>query len=103
MASKDTLIDAAWSGLAVEESSLTVEMAAARLPLGEVPGGEDWIATLPRTGYRVRRAGSAPRRNNAIAYFVAIASFEFGSTVKSPLNPFRLDAGASEIRKSPST
>ena len=39
--SKDTLIDAAWSGLAVEESNLTVQIAALRRALGEVPGGED--------------------------------------------------------------
>ena len=50
--SKDALIDAAWSGLAVEESNLTVQIAALRRALGEVPGGEDWIATLPRRGYR---------------------------------------------------
>src|SRR5262249_55421639 len=49
---KDTLIDAAWSGMAVEESNLTVQIAALRRALGEVPGGVDWIATLPRRGYR---------------------------------------------------
>ena len=50
--SKDTLIDAAWAGLAVEESNLTVQIAALRRALGEVPGGADWIVTLPRRGYR---------------------------------------------------
>src|SRR5215468_8082009 len=50
--SKDALIDAAWSGLAVEESNLTVQIAALRRALGEVPGGAGWIATLPRRGYR---------------------------------------------------
>ena len=50
--SKDTLIDAAWSGLAVEEANLTVQIAALRRTLGEVPGGADWIVTLPRRGYR---------------------------------------------------
>ena len=44
--SKDTLIDAAWSGLAVEEANLTVQIAALRRTLGEVPGGADWIRTL---------------------------------------------------------
>ena len=32
--SKHTLIDAAWSGLAVEESNLTVQIAALRRALG---------------------------------------------------------------------
>jgi DNA-binding winged helix-turn-helix (wHTH) protein/class 3 adenylate cyclase/tetratricopeptide (TPR) repeat protein len=50
--SKDTLIDAAWSGLAVEESNLTVQIAALRRVLGSTPGGERWIETMPRRGYR---------------------------------------------------
>jgi TolB-like protein len=50
--SKDALIEAAWPGLAIEESNLTVQIAALRRSLGEVPSGEDWIVTLPRRGYR---------------------------------------------------
>jgi TolB-like protein len=50
--SKDALLEAAWPGLAVEESNLTVQIASLRRILGEEPGGEDWIETLPRRGYR---------------------------------------------------
>jgi DNA-binding winged helix-turn-helix (wHTH) protein/predicted ATPase len=50
--SKDVLMEATWPGLAVEESNLTVQIAALRRALGEVPGGERWIETLPRRGYR---------------------------------------------------
>lgn len=50
--SKDDLIDAAWPGLAVEDSNLTVQIAALRRALAEEPGGERWIETLPRRGYR---------------------------------------------------
>jgi TolB-like protein/Flp pilus assembly protein TadD len=50
--SKDTLIEAAWPGLTVEESNLTVQISALRRVLGEEPGGEGWIETLPRRGYR---------------------------------------------------
>src|SRR5262249_15821432 len=50
--SKDTLIEAAWSVLAVEESNLTVQIAALRRVLRAEPGGERWIETLPRRGYR---------------------------------------------------
>src|SRR5215468_1761265 len=50
--SKDTLNDAAWSGLAIGEGNLTMQIAALRRALGAVPGGEDWIVTLPRRGYR---------------------------------------------------
>src|SRR5262249_21963064 len=50
--SKDTLMEAAWPGLAVEESNLTVQIAALRRVLREESGGERWIETLPRRGYR---------------------------------------------------
>ena len=50
--SKELLIDAAWRGLAVEESNLPVQIAAVRRVLGEEPRGETWIETLPRRGYR---------------------------------------------------
>jgi adenylate cyclase len=52
LVSKDALIEAAWSGQAVEESSLTVQIAALRRVLGEAPGGERWIETMPHRGYR---------------------------------------------------
>jgi TolB-like protein len=48
---KDALIEAAWPGLAVEDSNLTVQIAALRRVL-EQDGGAGWIATLPRRGYR---------------------------------------------------
>ena len=50
--SKDALMEAAWPGLAVEEANLTVQIAALRRTLGEEPGADRWIETLPRRGYR---------------------------------------------------
>ena len=52
LVSKDALIEAAWPGQAVEESNLTVQIAALRRALGEAPGGAGWIETMPRRGYR---------------------------------------------------
>ena len=52
--SKDALIEAAWSGLTVEESNLTVQIGALRRALAQEPGAEDWIETLPRRGYRFK-------------------------------------------------
>ncbi|SRR5579871_2521871 len=49
--SKEALIEAAWPGLAVEESNLTVQIAALRRLLKEAPG-EHRIDTLARRGYR---------------------------------------------------
>lgn len=50
--SKETLIAGAWPGLAVEESNLTVQIAALRRIFEEETDGEHWIETLPRRGYR---------------------------------------------------
>jgi TolB-like protein/Tfp pilus assembly protein PilF len=50
--SKVALIDATWPGLAIEDSNLTVQIAALRRVFDEVAGGDAWIETLPRRGYR---------------------------------------------------
>jgi len=50
--SKERLIDAAWPGVIVEESNLPVQVHAIRRVLAQAPGGEHWIETLPRRGYR---------------------------------------------------
>jgi DNA-binding winged helix-turn-helix (wHTH) protein len=52
LVSKDALIEAAWSGREVEESNLPVQIAALRRVLGEAPGGDRWIETMPGRGYR---------------------------------------------------
>ena len=50
--SKDALMEAAWPGLAIEESNLTVQIAAVRRVFANVEGEMTWIETLPRRGYR---------------------------------------------------
>jgi adenylate cyclase len=62
--SKDALMQAAWPGLAVEEGNLTVQIAALRRVLGEEPGADRWIETLPRRGYRF--VGSVTASNGAV-------------------------------------
>lgn len=54
--SKEELINAAWPGLAVEESNLSVQIAALRKLLGPTAEGSEWIVTIPRLGYRFSRA-----------------------------------------------
>jgi TolB-like protein len=49
---KARLMDAAWPGTAVEESNLSVQIAALRKLLGTTPDGRPWIQTVPRVGYR---------------------------------------------------
>jgi len=52
LVSKDVLIEAAWPSQAVENSNLPVQIAALRRALGKAPGGDRWIETMPRRGYR---------------------------------------------------
>jgi predicted ATPase/DNA-binding winged helix-turn-helix (wHTH) protein len=49
---KPALLDAAWPGLVVEEANLSVQISSLRRALARAPGGEDWIETLARRGYR---------------------------------------------------
>jgi TolB-like protein len=48
---KDDLFAAAWPGQVVEESNLSVQIAALRKALGQNAMGEDWITTAQRMGY----------------------------------------------------
>ena len=43
--SKDALMEAAWPGLAIEESNLTVQIAALRRIFSDIEGGTTWIET----------------------------------------------------------
>ena len=54
--SKEALIDAAWPGLAIEDSNLTVQIAAVRRVFEDLANGADWIETMPRRGYQIGRA-----------------------------------------------
>jgi predicted ATPase/DNA-binding winged helix-turn-helix (wHTH) protein len=49
---KAGLMDAAWPGLVVEEGNLAVQISGIRRVLGQVAGGERWVETLARRGYR---------------------------------------------------
>lgn len=49
---KSALIEAAWPKTIVEESNLTVQIAALRTQLRGWSDSEEWIATYPRIGYR---------------------------------------------------
>jgi predicted ATPase/DNA-binding winged helix-turn-helix (wHTH) protein len=49
---KESILDAAWSGVVVEEGNLPVQILAIRRALAQAPGGEHWVETLPRRGYR---------------------------------------------------
>src|SRR6516165_3204093 len=49
---KDSIITAAWPDVVVEEANLSVQISAIRRVLAQAPGGESWVETLSRRGYR---------------------------------------------------
>ncbi|HET7911519.1 MAG TPA: winged helix-turn-helix domain-containing protein, partial [Pseudolabrys sp.] len=58
---KSELMRAGWGDAAVEESNLSVQIAALRKQLGPAADGSDWITTVPRVGYRfVGFSGQVP-------------------------------------------
>ena len=61
--SKEALIEAAWPAQAIEDSNLTVQIAAVRRLFEGLAGGACWIETLPRRGYRY--TGPAVAANDA--------------------------------------
>jgi DNA-binding winged helix-turn-helix (wHTH) protein len=86
--SKDALMEAAWAGLTVEESNLAVQIAALRRVLGEEPGGENWIETLPRRGYRF--VGPASIRDQAaVTAALQAANFPKAAGSSNPTLPDR--------------
>jgi TolB-like protein len=79
---KATLMDAAWPGTAVEESNLSVQIAALRKLLGGAHDGGEWIVTVPRVGYRfagpVSRADGQDESIETAAARPLIAVLPFG-------------------------
>jgi len=82
--SKDALIEAAWPGLAVEESNLTVQIAALRRVFEEEPAEHArWIETLPRRGYRYVGPAVAVEEDNP----TAAAQARLAPTLELPDKP----------------
>jgi TolB-like protein len=65
--SKDALTEAGWPGRAIEDSNLTVQIAALRRIFEEGAGGAGWIETLPRRGYRYVGPAVASDNSHAVA------------------------------------
>src|SRR6266567_4113951 len=57
---KEELLKALWPDSFVEESNLTVNIAALRRALGSQPDGQPWIETVPKRGYRFLAVVACP-------------------------------------------
>jgi TolB-like protein/Tfp pilus assembly protein PilF len=83
--SKDVLIEAAWPGTIVEEGNLSVQIAGLRKVLGPAPDGGEWIATVPRVGYRLTRlaqAAPAPTTADAMPALAVLPFANLGGDVQ---------------------
>jgi TolB-like protein len=70
------LIEAAWGDLAIEDGNLAVQIAGLRKSLGPREDGEEWIATVPRVGYRLPREvppGSSGKPSLAVLPFLTMS------------------------------
>jgi len=65
---KTELMQEAWGDAAIEESNLSVQIAALRKQLGPTPTGGEWIATVPPVGYRF--VGLPPPPTYSICYIL---------------------------------
>lgn len=86
---KADLMEAAWPGIAVEESNLSVQIAALRKLLGTSEEGAEWIVTVPRVGYRF--VGLVKSQG-----YEAASQLERGSTSQRPaiaVLPFTIGGG----------
>src|SRR3984893_13560290 len=81
--SKDALIEAAWSGVTVQDSNLTVQIAALRRVLEDV-GGAGWIETLPRRGYRFVGPAVTKQENGVAVALPVVTAFGMAAAQQSP-------------------
>ncbi len=103
---KAELMDAAWPNSVVEESNLSVQVAALRKLLDPTADGVDWIATVARIGYRfaapVTVTAGAPDRNVETAVpdpirRPSIAVLPFVNLGGSPEHDYFADGVAEDI------
>lgn len=100
---KAELMDAAWPGMVVEESNLSVQIASLRKTLGPSPGGGAWIATVPRVGYRFidsTEAGASSRTTRAAhaqPVIPSLAVLPFQNLGSDPEQDFFADGAVEDI------
>lgn len=104
---KDTLIRVGWPGLVVEESNLSVQIAALRKALGAAPDGGDWVVTVPRHGYRLpssvavkaadAQAGGDAHRPTAPSTRPSIAVLPFKNLSADPSQEYFVDGITDDV------
>jgi TolB-like protein len=106
LVTKSELMTAAWPDTVVEESNLTVQIAALRKLLGPSPEGGEWIATVSRIGYRFagpamlpadERKAATPMPANGFGRKPAIAVLPFVNLSGDPTQEYFADGITEDI------
>ncbi len=96
--SKADLMERAWPGSIVEEGNLTVQIAALRKTLGTTVDGQEWIATVPRLGYRLIRPRFGSREADAsLSVNPALAVLPFVNLSGDPEQDYFADGVVEDI------
>jgi TolB-like protein/tetratricopeptide (TPR) repeat protein len=99
--SKGALFEAAWPGLAVEDSNLTVQIAALRRVFDESGGDAKWIETMPRRGYRyvgpAVATGGWPAEMPALPDKPSVAVLPFANLSGDPEQEYFADGMVEDI------
>ncbi|BCH04696.1 adenylate cyclase [Mesorhizobium sp. 131-2-5] len=93
---KETLIEAAWPRQAIEDSNLTVQIAAVRRLFEHLAGGACWIETLPRRGYRYVGPTVAASGRDSTARGTATATLTLPDKPSLAVLPFSNLSGDAE-------
>lgn len=94
--SRRALIERAWPGLVVEDSDLTVQVAALRRALGPCVDG-DWVVTVPRRGYRLSVGGSGSAKATPKPVRPALAVLPFVNLSGDPTQEYFADGVVEDI------
>jgi TolB-like protein len=95
---KAELMDAAWPGAAIEESNLSVQIAALRKALGPAPDGVEWIETVQRIGYRfVGRVDERTGARKAEPVLPSLAVLPFQNMSGDPEQEYFADGVVEDI------
>ena len=102
--SKAELMDAAWQTENIEESNLTVQIAALRKSLGRAKNGEEWIITIQRSGYQFVRHNEGVKHTDlmedgptALMAEPSIAVLPFENMSSDPEQDFFADGLAEDL------
>ena len=96
--SRMSLMEAGWPGVRVEESNLTVQIAALRRAMGRREDGQEWIATVSGFGYRLLRTPIKQPTEQAVSTpRLAIAVLPFANLSDDPEQQYFADGMVEDL------